>query len=77
MPSKSIEISTAGGFDLEPTPLNRDLGIGGNGFFFLSWSMNPNEKFRQLYAHHVRDLSLPDEKGNLQNAAGYYLPAYP
>ncbi|HBR36392.1 MAG TPA: flagellar hook protein, partial [Sulfitobacter pontiacus] len=70
---EELDISTAGG--LISTNSSTDLAIGGNGFFAVS--MNPNETVQTNYMLTRAGSFLPDEQGNLKNAAGYYLAGYP
>ncbi|MFY0597968.1 MAG: flagellar hook protein FlgE [Cognatishimia sp.] len=68
-----LDINRAGG--LISTTSATDLAIGGNGFFIVS--ANPNETVQTNY-HLTRAGSfLPDEDGNLRNAAGFYLSGFP
>ena len=70
---EELDIATAGG--LISTNSSTDLAIGGNGFFAVS--MNPNETVQTNYMLTRAGSFLPDEQGNLKNAAGYYLAGYP
>jgi len=70
---KQVDIATAGG--LISTNSSTDLAIGGNGFFAVS--LNPNEKVQTNYMLTRAGSFLPDEQGNLKNAAGYFLSGYP
>lgn len=67
-----IDISTAGG--LISTNSATDLAIGGNGFFVVS--VNPNETVATNFFLTRAGSFLPDQNGNLKNAAGYYLAGY-
>ena len=68
---KQVDIATAGGLISTNSPT--DLAIGGNGFFAVS--LNPNDKVQTNYMLTRAGSFLPDEQGNLKNAAGYFLPA--
>ncbi|CUI95871.1 flagellar hook protein FlgE [Cognatishimia activa] len=70
---QGMDINRAGG--LISTTSATDLAIGGNGFFVVS--VNPNETVQTNY-HLTRAGSfLPDQDGNLRNAAGFYLSGFP
>ncbi|WP_275296433.1 flagellar hook-basal body complex protein [Sulfitobacter geojensis] len=68
-----VDISSAGG--LISTQSTTDLAIGGNGFFAVS--INPNDPIATNYLLTRAGSFLPDENGDLRNAAGYYLAGYP
>ena len=70
---KQVDIATAGGLISTNSPT--DLAIGGNGFFAVS--LNPNDKVQTNYMLTRAGSFLPDEQGNLKNAAGYFLSGYP
>ena len=67
------EISKAGG--LLSTQSSTDLAISGNGFFVVS--ENANETNQEKYLLTRAGSFLPDENGDLVNAAGYYLAGFP
>ncbi|MGC1504525.1 MAG: flagellar hook-basal body complex protein [Sulfitobacter sp.] len=67
------DISSAGGLISTQSPT--DLAIGGNGFFTVS--INPNDTVATNYLLTRAGSFLPDENGDLRNAAGYYLAGYP
>ena len=68
-----IDINQAGG--LISTSSETDLAISGNGFFIVS--ANPNETVQTNYMLTRAGAFLPDEDGNLVNAAGFYLAGFP
>lgn len=68
-----LDISTSGG--LISTTSSTDLAIGGSGFFAVS--LNPNETVQTNYMLTRAGSFLPDENGDLVNAAGYYLAGFP
>ena len=68
-----LDIETAGG--LISTNSATDLAIGGSGFFAVS--LNPNETVATNYLLTRAGSFLPDENGDLRNAAGYYLAGFP
>lgn len=70
---EEIDISKAGGLISTTSPT--DLAIGGSGFF--SVSVNPNETVVTNYMLTKAGSFLPDQDGNLKNAAGFYLAGYP
>lgn len=70
---EEIDISSAGGLVSTKSPT--DLAIGGNGFFAVS--INPNETVATNYMLTKAGSFLPDQDGNLKNAAGFYLAGYP
>ena len=51
------------------------MAIGGSGFFAVS--LNPNETVQTNYMLTRAGSFLPDENGNLKNAAGYFLAGFP
>ena len=67
-----VEMTSAGGLLSTSAPL--DMAISGNGFFNVS--LNPNETRVSNYLLTRAGSFLPDEDGNLVNAAGYYLAGY-
>ena len=67
------EISKAGG--LLSTQSETDLAIAGNGFFIVS--ENAGETNHEKYLLTRAGSFLPDENGDLVNAAGYYLAGFP
>ncbi|KZX97961.1 MULTISPECIES: flagellar hook protein FlgE [unclassified Sulfitobacter] len=67
------EISTEGA--LRATDQATDLAIGGPGFFVVS--KQPNETNEANFMLTRAGSFLPDENGNLRNAAGYYLAGFP
>ncbi len=71
--SETVDFAQPGG--LISTNSATDMAIGGNGFFAVS--KNPNETIITNYALTRAGSFLPDEDGNLVNAAGYYLAGYP
>lgn len=66
------EMSRAGG--LLTTNSSTDLAISGAGFFVVS--VRPDETVQTNYMLTRAGSFLPDEDGNLKNAAGYYLAGY-
>lgn len=70
---QQMDITSAGG--LISTSSDTDLAIGGAGFFAVS--VNPNETVQTNYLLTRAGSFLPDEDGNLRNAAGYYLSGFP
>ena len=68
-----LDIQTAGGLISTRSPT--DLAIGGNGFFAVS--LNPNETVPTNYMLTRAGSFLPDENGDLKNAAGYFLAGFP
>lgn len=60
---------------LRPTGQATDLAISGSGFFVVS--RNPNELVESNYMLTRAGSFLPDENGNLRNAAGLYLAGFP
>ncbi len=68
-----LDISSAGG--LISTTSTTDLAIGGSGFFAVS--INPDDTIATNYLLTRAGSFLPDEDGNLKNAAGYFLAGYP
>lgn len=68
-----LDIGSAGG--LISTGKATDLAVSGNGFFVVS--VNPNETVQTNYLLTRAGSFLPDEDGNLVNAAGYYLSGFP
>ena len=67
-----MEITQAG--SLIATDSSTDLAISGNGFFAVS--LRPDETVQTNYMLTRAGSFLPDEDGNLVNAAGYYLAGY-
>jgi flagellar hook protein FlgE len=70
---ESLQISKAGG--LISTESETDLAISGNGFFVVS--ENPNDPNQANYLLTRAGSFLPDENGDLVNAAGFYLAGFP
>lgn len=70
---EKIDINTAGG--LISTNSTTDMAIGGQGFFNVS--LHPNDPVQTNYMLTRAGSFLPDEDGNLVNAAGYYLAGFP
>ncbi|MGX9854641.1 flagellar hook protein FlgE [Limimaricola variabilis] len=70
---QTSEISTEGA--LRATERATDLAIGGPGFFVVS--KQPNETNEANFMLTRAGSFLPDENGNLRNAAGYYLAGFP
>ena len=70
---EQLDISSAGGLISTNSPT--DMAIGGNGFF--SVSIRPNETVATNYMLTRAGSFLPDENGNLKNAAGFYLAGFP
>lgn len=68
-----LDIETAGGLISTNSPT--DMAIGGSGFFAVS--LTPNETVATNYMLTRAGSFLPDEEGNLRNAAGYYLAGFP
>ena len=60
---------------LRPTGQATDLAISGSGFFVVS--RGPNELVESNYMLTRAGSFLPDENGNLRNAAGLYLAGFP
>ena len=69
---QEIDISRSGG--LISTTSSTDMAIGGAGFFAVS--QNPNETVLTNYMLTRAGSFLPDENGDLKNAAGYYLAGW-
>ena len=67
-----MDITQAGG--LVDTDSSTDLAISGAGFFAVS--LRPDETVQTNYMLTRAGSFLPDEDGNLANAAGYYLAGY-
>lgn len=67
-----LDMETAGG--LISTTSATDLAIGGNGFFVVT--LNPNETAQSNFMLTRAGSFLPDENGDLKNAAGLYLAGY-
>lgn len=67
-----IKINDPGGLISTGAPL--DMAISGNGFFTVT--VNPNDQRTSNYLLTRAGSFLPDEDGNLVNAAGYYLAGY-
>ncbi|QFT47393.1 Flagellar hook protein FlgE [Roseivivax sp. THAF40] len=67
------DISSAGA--VRATSSATDLAIEGEGFFVVSQS--PNDPNQANYALTRAGSFIPDEEGNLQNAAGYFLSGFP
>jgi flagellar hook protein FlgE len=70
---ESLQVSKAGG--LISTESETDLAISGNGFFVVS--ENPNDPNQANYLLTRAGSFLPDENGDLVNAAGFYLAGFP
>jgi flagellar hook protein FlgE len=68
-----LDISSSGGLISTTSPT--DMAIGGSGFFAVS--LNPNETVPTNYMLTRAGSFLPDQNGDLKNAAGYYLAGYP
>ncbi|APX89211.1 flagellar hook protein [Brevirhabdus pacifica] len=77
----STGVRTAFGADitsdgtLRATGRQNDLAINGPGFFVVS--KNPNETLQSNFMLTRAGSFVPDEKGNLRNAAGLYLAGFP
>ncbi|MHA6327041.1 flagellar hook protein FlgE [Roseivivax sp. CAU 1753] len=67
------DISSTG--SVRATNSATDLAIEGEGFFVVSQS--PDDANQANYALTRAGSFIPDEDGNLQNAAGYYLAGFP
>lgn len=67
-----VEMNSPGGLISTDAPL--DMAISGNGFFAVS--VNPDETRLSNYLLTRAGSFLPDENGNLVNAAGYYLAGF-
>lgn len=67
------DINRSGG--LISTNSSTDLAIGGTGFFTVS--VRPNETVQTNYLLTRAGSFLPDQNGDLVNAAGYFLAGYP
>ncbi len=67
-----IDMNSAGG--LISTDASLDMAISGDGFFNVT--TNPNESRQSNYFLTRAGSFLPDQNGNLVNAAGYYLAGY-
>ncbi|MGJ8544664.1 MAG: flagellar hook protein FlgE [Sulfitobacter sp.] len=65
---------TTGG-NLRSTGIETDLAIEGDGFFVVS--RTPNDPSESNYYLTRAGSFVPDENGNLRNAAGYYLSGFP
>lgn len=70
---EATDINNAG--DLLSTESDTDMAISGSGFFIVS--LRPDEAVQTNYLLTRAGSFLPDEDGNLVNAAGYYLAGYP
>ena len=70
---QGADVGTEGA--LRMTERATDLAIGGQGFFVVS--KTPNEPDESQYMLTRAGSFQPDEKGNLRNAAGYYLAGFP
>jgi len=70
---QEIDISRSGG--LISTTSTTDMAIGGAGFFAVS--QNPDETVLTNYMLTRAGSFLPDENGDLKNAAGYFLAGFP
>lgn len=70
---EGIDIDRAGAVRSTGRPI--DLAIGGNGFFVVSRSPGETDETNFLLTR--SGSFLPDENGNLRNAAGYYLAGFP
>ncbi|SDF34396.1 flagellar hook protein FlgE [Limimaricola pyoseonensis] len=70
---QSQDVSLEGA--LRATERPTDLAIGGNGFFVVT--KQPNDPVEANYMLTRAGSFLPDENGNLRNAAGYYLAGFP
>lgn len=68
-----IDMANAGSLISSNSPT--DMAIGGAGFFNVS--LSPNDSNPANYFLTRAGSFLPDENGNLRNAAGYYLAGYP
>ncbi|MDX2485524.1 MAG: flagellar hook protein FlgE [Pseudodonghicola sp.] len=69
---EELEMSRAGG--LISTNSATDMAISGSGFFTVS--LRPDETVQTNYLLTRAGSFLPDQDGNLVNAAGYYLAGY-
>ena len=67
-----VKMGDPGGLISTGAPL--DMAISGNGFFTVT--VNPDEQRASNYLLTRAGSFLPDEDGNLVNAAGYYLAGY-
>ncbi len=67
-----VKMDDPGGLISTGAPL--DMAISGNGFFTVT--VNPDEQRTSNYLLTRAGSFLPDEDGNLVNAAGYYLAGY-
>lgn len=67
-----VKMNDPGGLISTGAPL--DMAISGNGFFTVT--VNPNEQRASNFLLTRAGSFLPDEDGNLVNAAGYYLAGY-
>lgn len=70
---EQLDINSSGG--LISTTSETDMAISGNGFFVVS--VNPDETTQTNYHLTRAGAFVPDEDGNLQNAAGFYLAGFP
>lgn len=68
-----VEMNNAGGLISTDAPL--DMAISGGGFFTVT--VNPNEQLDTNFLLTRAGSFLPNEDGDLVNAAGYYLAGYP
>lgn len=68
-----LEIDRVGG--LISTNSSTDLAVSGRGFFVVT--VGPNEPLQSNYLLTRAGSFVPDEDGNLVNAAGYFLSGYP
>ena len=70
--AQGIDMDSSGA--LRSTGRPTDLAIGGDGFFVVS--RTPNELNEANYLLTRAGSFMPDENGNLRNAAGYYLAGF-
>ncbi|EYD71954.1 flagellar hook protein FlgE [Limimaricola hongkongensis] len=70
---QSADVSTEGA--VRATNSATDMAIGGQGFFVVS--AQPNETNESNFFLTRAGSFLPDENGDLRNAAGYYLAGFP
>ena len=71
--AQGSDVKTGGA--VSSTNSSTDLAIGGSGFFVVS--KRPNETDESSYLLTRAGSFLPDENGDLRNAAGYYLAGFP
>ncbi|WP_341213731.1 flagellar hook-basal body complex protein [uncultured Limimaricola sp.] len=71
--AQGADVKTGGA--VRATGNSTDLAIGGSGFFVVS--KEPNETDESAFMLTRAGSFLPDENGDLRNAAGYYLTGFP